>query len=396
MTDDAGQLALKTCAVSLVRRLGSCEGALRHRDDTEHLQHREFAQRARLLALYIDRALDASDALAYPASFALLRAALEHRVFDRLLFLARVHEQVYEGITEEVWARWQAQPPEHLSRWERLPRDRVRIIWRGVHVIDDQGRVLYDLSIYYQWWKEYDPLVIPARDLDQIAPGHPSEREQMAEHYRSQHELWQEALAWKNLKANLLLNSLASAREVLQLDVHHRFLSAFVHPFSEHVTDAVYRQRIHGDWPTDEHYAAELVLLYACAFAIDELRDFERMTQHEPIVDLSPEWNEVRTEVASAEREIAHLWAPGRPPYSYDRAKEANQRGFDMYTAQHAAGLPITRPPFIDPGSLPDDEVRYYPDPLRRLVQLHAGFAEGTTGVWWASPWPRQDAQIRS
>src|SRR2546426_10649872 len=93
-------------------------------------------------------------------------------------------------------------------------------------------------------------------------------------------------LAWMNLKENLVLNGLATEREIMQLNVHHRFLSGFTHPFSQDVTDSVYRQRIHGDWPTPEHYAMELLLRVRLLIAIDELRDFERMTQREPRVDL--------------------------------------------------------------------------------------------------------------
>jgi len=216
----------------------------------------------------------------------------------------------------------------------------------------------------------------------------------MAAYSETQRELWQEALAWKNLKANLRMNDLATEREVVQLDVHHRFLSAFVHPFSQDVTDRVYHPHYHGDWPIEDHYAQELVLLYAGMFAIDELRDFERMTTREPRVELAG-WDEVRGELAIAESQIAHLWPPGRPPYPYDKTHEANQRVFDIYDAQIAAKQSTTRPAIPDPRGLPDEEIRYYPDPLRRLVRLHATSTEGTTGLRWLSPWPRADAQYR-
>ncbi len=131
-----------------------------------------------------------------------------------------------------------------------------------------------------------------------------------------------------------------------------------------------------------------------CTFAIDELRDFERMSQNEPRADLA-DWDPVRHEIASAETQIAHFWPPGRPPFSYDRAKEANQRVFDALVAQHDGGAPHVIPPTPRPGTMADDEIRYYPDPLHRLVQLHAGFSELTTGVSWSSPWPRVDARYR-
>ena len=394
MTDENSQLVLQESAAALIQCLRECQGAMRHSNDTEHLQHREFARRARLLALYLSQALQAAAATAYPAAFALLRSAIDHRLFDRLLFLGSLHEVVVPGVTDDTWTRWQTRPPAHLHSWERLSHERVRIVWRGPQVVDAEGRPLHGLSIYYKWWKDYDPFAVPARDLGQIATGHPSRREQMAAYSDTQRELWSEALAWRNLKANLRLNGLASDREVLQLDVHHRFLSAFTHPFSEQVTDSIYRHRFQGDWPTEEHYAQELVLLYVCAFAIDELRDFERMTRREPLVDLVG-WDAVERELEAGEARIAHLWPPGRPPHLYDRVHEANQRVFDAYDEQRAAGKTLTRPDIPDPRQLSDDEIRYYADPLRRLARLHDSSTEMVTGLTWQSPWPLADARFR-
>jgi hypothetical protein len=394
VTDELGQAALGRAAADLIARLGACTTALRPIGDAEQLQHREFASRARLLAMYVEQALRATEVSAYPAAFALLRTALEHRLFDRLLFLASVHTQVIEGVSEETWQRWQADPPPYLHAWERGADGRVRVTWTGPRVLDEDGRVLYTLSIYYKWWKDYDPLVTPSRDFEQIAAGHPSHKVEHAAYHKIQREMWHRALVWSGLKSNLLLNGLASERELTQLEVHYRFLSAFVHPFSEDVTDHVYHPHYHGDWPIEDHYALELVLLYACTFAIDELRDFERMSTREPRVDLAG-WDAVRVALADGEAQTAHLWAPGRAPYSYDRINEANQRAFDAYDAEHDAGRPMTRPRIADPRLLRDDEIRYYPDPLRRLVRLHAGFNEMTTGLSWQSPWPRADARFR-
>jgi hypothetical protein len=394
MSDEDGQAALRTSASGLVERLQQCESSLRHIGDTEHLQHREYARRARLLAMYLAGAVRAGDVAAYPPAFAQLRCALEQRAFDRLLFLGTLHSQIMEGVSDDAWVRWQTQPPEHLHSWERLTRDRVRIVWHGPQVVDERGRPLHELSVYYRWLKEYDPIATPSKDFDGIAGGRPTRKADMGLYSETQREIWREALAWKNLKANLLLNGLVVDRDVLQLDVHHRFLSMFVHPFSEHVTDTVYRQRLRGDWPTDDHYAEELLLLYVVTFAIDELRDFELMTQREPRVDLA-EWDEVRTEVTRGEAQIAHLWPPGRAPHAYDRIHESNQRVFDNYDVQHRAGEPLTRPNVDDPLLLSDNEVRYYDDPLRRLARLHASSTEMMSGLTWVSPWPRGDAWFR-
>ncbi len=394
MTDDSGQVLLWNAARELTARLLVCEAALRSRGSIQQMQHNEFAWRVRLLGMCLDSALRAATAHEYPAALALLRTAVEHRVFDRLLFLASRHVQVIEGVSDEVWERWQTQRPEFLLEWERLSKDRVRAVWRGARVVDEKGQFLHYLSVYYKWWKEYNPLIAPDRDAAKLASGHPESPTARSAYARTQRDMWRDVLAWKNLKESLLLNELASETEVLQLDVHHRFLSAYAHPFTEDITDGLYGRNPRGGWPAEDHYAGELVLLYVCTFAIDELRDFERMSQNEPRVDLA-DWDPVRDEIASAETQIAYFWPPGRPPFSYDRAKEANQRVFDALAAQHDAGAPHAIPPTPRPGTMADDEIRYYPDPLHRLVQLHAGFSELTTGVSWSSPWPRADARYR-
>jgi hypothetical protein len=73
---------------------------------------------------------------------------------------------------------------------------------------------------------------------------------------------------------------------------------------------------------------------------------------------------------------------------------EANQQVFDAYDAQHAADASMTRPAIPDPRRLADDNVRYYDQPLRRLVRMHNTTREMTTGLSWQSPWPREDARF--
>lgn len=392
MTDDQGQRALAATAEALISRLEARASVLRPIGDTEHMQHRELAWRSRLLGLYIRQAVQAVHSRAYPAAFALLRSALEHRVFDRLLFLAELYEQEVSGVTDEAFARWEAEPHEYLESSVRVGRDRLRLVWRGPRVVDDEGRVVHLLSIYYKWWREYDPFTVPDPQFEHIASGHPSRRQERAAYRHVQQRTWRTALTWLSLKANLKLNRLATDRELLQLDVHHRFLSAFVHAFSKEVVDRVYRQRVMGDWPEEDHYSQELVLLYACWLALDELRDFQQMTLRRPEVSLA-DADEIAPLLETVEAQITHLWAPGRGPYAYDRVHEANQLVFDAYDAQHASGQPMVRPAIPDPRSLPEDEIRYYDDPLRRLIRLHASSTEMTTGLTWLSPWPRDDAQ---
>jgi hypothetical protein len=49
----------------------------------------------------------------------------------------------------------------------------------------------------------------------------------------------------------------------------------------------------------------------------------------------------------------------------------------------------------VDPDGLAYDEIGYARNPLERIVQMHNGFREMTTGITYRSPWQREDAQFR-
>jgi len=42
--------------------------------------------------------------------------------------------------------------------------------------------------------------------------------------------------------------------------------------------------------------------------------------------------------------------------------------------------------------TIPIDRIRYYTNPLVRLVELHRGWRELSTGLGFAPPFPRPDA----
>jgi hypothetical protein len=117
------------------------------------------------------------------------------------------------------------------------------------------------------------------------------------------------------------------------------------------------------------------------------------MSRRPPSVRLR-EWPSVQTQIASGERLIEHGWFPASSPYQFDRAKEANQRVWDEMD-RRSAGLRFELPPAMRPEEIPDGGVRYYSNPLTRLIDLHNDFSELTTGVTWRSPWPRADAAWR-
>lgn len=49
----------------------------------------------------------------------------------------------------------------------------------------------------------------------------------------------------------------------------------------------------------------------------------------------------------------------------------------------------------IDPMSLTLEQIRYDPNPFKRLVRMHSDHHEMTTGTVFRSPFPRSDARFR-
>jgi hypothetical protein len=198
--------------------------------------------------------------------------------------------------------------------------------------------------------------------------------------------LYRTYFSWKSIKRNLALNDFADARTINRLEVHYRYLSAFVHPLSE-VDRLLYGRNAIGV-PRYDHYASELALLYTIAFAVGELRRFIEMTRQAPQVGVR-DLTVIEQICAEAWGQISYLWFPDHPPHWFDRVQEANKRAFRQLRSTES------RPQIDDPASFSDDDIRYYRDPLRRLIAMHAGFAEMTTGLTFTSPWPRRDAQFR-
>jgi len=46
------------------------------------------------------------------------------------------------------------------------------------------------------------------------------------------------------------------------------------------------------------------------------------------------------------------------------------------------------------PHRIPETEVRYYRNPLRRLIRMHGSYNE-VTGFSYTSPWPVADSRLR-
>jgi hypothetical protein len=249
------------------------------------------------------------------------------------------------------------------------------------------GRFARTLSIYYVWLRDYDPFVGAPDDQRFLVREHAplSAYVKMA---MDQRRIYGD-LKWDEIRNNLRINGLMQERRLRQLGVHYRFLSASVHPWLA-ITTAVYGRNQPRQRGLFDHYVTELVLLYVIEIAAAELLALGKMASRAPRLQLR-DWAEVGVDVKSAAALTAYFWWPGGRPHEFDRVKEANAR---MWHGRR--GIPRIFPPkhVTTPAQLRVDQVRYYRNPLRRLIDMHQSVNE-YFGFSYVSPWPRPDAQQR-
>jgi hypothetical protein len=381
---------LLTTAERLVEELQGLQQRLEHRNEVEYAQHRDFADRARGLADYLRGAMLLAQEDLYAPSLATLRLAMEQTLVDRLVFLGRRYIQVIEGVDEATWVKWERRRSAGeafttVISWTRTKRGLVEITHEGLRSNSAHSEDDYFLSVHYFLLSQYQPYLGPPSAQPQFDDGL-SEEDRDRKYAEENEAIYRTYLSWKSIKRSLSSNAFADEATINKLDVHYRFLSAFVHPVSD-VTGLVYG-RNQFDLPVYDHYSSELVLLYSIVLAVEELRHFREMTQRKPLVGLRS-WESTEEFCQHAWEQASHLWFPGHSPHLYDRINEANRRAFRMLQT------PGAQRQIEDPSTIPEAEIRYYRDPMRRLIGLHSGFHQLMTGLAFVSPWPRSDAQFR-
>ena len=359
------------------------------RDQVAHFQHDEFGERAHSLERYLSSAVLLCAREEYLPAFAVLRAALEHHLTDRLLFLGRRYKRVYTGVKKRDYEKLRAQ----CDAKEPGTEDIARLEWRGgvltvvrtgLHTSDGaKGPRAPTISIYYFLLDEFDPFVGHPREQAHLARGFTSV-EQRIELAQEQQAMYR-ALRWDEIKSNLRENGLCGVETLRQFEVHYRFLSAFVHPMLA-AYNLVYGHNRPSNAPSYDHYSSELALLYINKIAAQELKALKRMASRPPRVTLYA-WETVEAHVAASDKAAAHLWFPGDQPDTFDYVEEANSRGL-----RNGQPVPAHRRP--TPDDLSARQVRYYRNPLTRLIRMHQSFQE-LTGFGYVSPWPREDARFR-
>ncbi len=374
-----------------------------HETRESYAIHYDFADRALSLEGYLSAALTLAMAGSYMPSLALLRSALEHQLVDQLLFLGRRYKRVIKEVKRtdfDAWHQdWKSRKPgtETITRlrWlgkARAPIGKVELVRTGIHQQGGRtGRFARALSIYYVLLKEFDPFVGAPEDQRFLLREHGplGVYMKLADDQRRMYG----DLKWDGIrdgiKYNLRLNGLFTEKTLRQLGVHYRFLSACVHPWlaATHLVYGRNRPRQRGRY---DHYASELVLLYIIEIAAAELIALGNMARRAPRLKLA-DWPSVLADVKAAKAAAAHFWFPGDDPHEFDRVKEANARLW-----HGRKGMPRSFPPkhVVRPDQLTLEQIHYYRNPLRRLIEMHVQSPE-LFGFTYVSPWPRADAQQR-
>lgn len=375
----------------LIRHLTEFRGRLQ-RGEIAYYQHDLFAERAASLALHLTAAIVLTENALYPPAFSVLRTVLEHQALDHLCFLAARYKVVYRNAADRPLAEWQEQArrrepgTEDIIKIERKGKD-VEVIRSGPHFTGGpRGVDAPSLSRYYGVLDNFDPFEPPPGLQRHVVGDFVSTVEERQAHAARLRRRWREDLTWRGLRENLALNEFYTEDELFRWDVHYGFLSAFVHP-TPRAMQAIYGRNIPSIAPNYDHYASELILLYAHTFARLELEALKAMASREPTVGLAG-WEQVSGDMAASQAATDYLWFPRGAPTMFDRVEEANRRG-----VVNRQLVPMSERP--RPDEIPASEVRYYRNPLRRLVLMHLGINE-MTGFAWPSPWPRSDAFSRS
>lgn len=375
MTTERGSEELGLLCARVADDLVDFTGRLLHRDTT-YMQHVDHAARAGQVGEWLRAVLSLASAGSVSQSLALARTVMERWGIDTVILLGDRYVERYTGTTDLVFR-------ETLDRWERgelesvleqpeligQNRSTMRIVRRGLSAQDAPDRVLHPL--YFEI-ERFDPFFGPPDEQPDLVGGALfGDPRRTAEDHRQRYNA---SMRWSAVVDSLELNGLVTARHRLHLNVHYRFLSAFVH--GQH---AAYRSletsRFRSQY-SNEHIGEELALLYVAQFGARYLQSLLQMCDRPPTVEIDE-----RTDLEALAFELLsrsqHLWFLDDEPSMYDRGQEMLDR---------AAGSP-GRSGVWDPMAFSPQEIRYYRNPIERLARLHETSTEMVTGFTYSSPW---------
>jgi hypothetical protein len=385
-TDDHGSLPAH--AERMLTRLELIED-LTVPGDTAHMQHMDHAKRVRQLAQHLRAVLLLSETRHYPSALVVMRSALEHHLMDRLIFLATRYIVVYTTVKKKDVPSWNVklaaaragdQPDIATWFWDQSG---MNVVHRGIHSSKSKKGRGQTMSSYYFQVDDFDPFVGPKKHAGRLAAPF-WERKHLQQWAEQSASAWRYLFRHDAVMKALRVNRLLVGRHI-QVDVHYGFLSGFAHP-SKKGYEAIFGGNSPDRMGSFDHYASELLLLYVVALAAAEIEMYGQMARRVPRIVLR-DWDDVLREVHEAQLASSYFWFLSGVPEMFDR--------IDTVHTPPGNWKPKWGRPKVDPAAITPLRVRYYRDPLGRLVKLHQSFQEMSTGLVYRSPFERQDARFR-
>jgi hypothetical protein len=353
-----------------------------------HMQHGDHAKRLHQLAHHLRAILRLNESHHYASGLVVVRAALEHHLMDRLILLANRHIVTYTKAKKKGAARWEADiralqaSGSDIAGWF-WDQAGLNVVHRGLHSNKSKKGRGQTISSWYFEADRFDPFVGPKKHAARLAAPFWEKRlmQQIADEQASAWKyLFRHDAVMKALRVNRLLPGLH-----VQVDVHYGFLSGYAHP-SKRGYETIFGGNTPDRMGMLDHYASELLLLYVIAIAAAEIEIYGRMARRSPRFVLRG-WDQVVTDVREAQAAASYFWFLSGGPEMFDR--------IDTVHTPPGNWKPKWGRPSRDPTAIKPVRVRYYRNPLERLVKLHQSNQEMSTGLIYRSRFERSDARLR-
>ena len=290
------------------------------------MHHGQFAERTEHLAIHLAGIVVLAEDGRFTSSMAVTRTALEHHIIGRLLLLADRYVDTVGPEDPALIDQWEADWETKTEPWtrevvsiERVRKGRaLRLVRVGHKVRDDAGEEREQISPYWLALEQYDAFLgHPHTQCHIVQPF--DELDDRLEWAARNQALYGAFLRWRSLCSNLRLDDLASDVELVQLQVHYAFLSAFTHATS---SGYEVNRRARPGSPSARHLFGELALLSVIAIAIAQTDAWTAYAKRRPRLLSTPRPDILRA-VDRGREVVSYHWFLVGEPQEFDRYQEA-------------------------------------------------------------------------
>ncbi|TEU05058.1 MAG: hypothetical protein E3J24_00055 [Dehalococcoidia bacterium] len=276
-----------------------------------------------------------------------------------------------------------------LVKIEDEDKNTIVLIRRGIRILDEQGNDTGVIFPYYlAAWQRYQPVEHFLKKLEvqkELLPEWAVFKSVRAKLSDVDHRyLYMKLFTFDSMVRNLRLNGVLSIKTTARVTVHYNFLSGFTHSLKHAVSIS---QPWHSFAAANadmfyNHYKSELALLYVChllAMHLESELDYFKRWRALTVRNVHEIYRPLCEKV---HQDFDYFWFIFNKPHAFDKYQQANRK------CNYKKGI-IYRPEDIR-----SSDVRYYDDPLDRLLNMHQSMRELSTGNVFDSPFPRDDARF--